>query len=60
MMPLKKGGRRCGKTSAPGTGTDKDNAAGDNLLLGIIVIPARAFVNPLSVVLCSLLHRGRP
>ena len=60
-MPLKKGGRRCRQTSAPGTGTDKINAAGDNLLrIGIIVIPARAFVNPLSVVLCSLLHRGRP
>lgn len=55
MMALKKGGRRCGKTSAPGTGTDKDNAAGDNLLLGIIVIPARAFVNPL----CNMLQGGR-
>ena len=59
MMPLKKGGRRCGKTSAPGTGTDKDNAAGDNLLLGIIVIPARAFVNPLCTILHSFARLGR-
>lgn len=54
MMPLKKGGRqRSAKTLAPGT-WDKDNAAGsgDNRLYAVIVIPPRAFVNPLFAVYC--------
>ena len=49
MMALQKGGRqRSAKTLAPGTGIDKVSAAGgcDNRLYAVIVIPARAFVNP--------------
>jgi len=61
MMPLKKGGRRCGKTSAPGTGIDKVSAAGgcDNRLYAVIVMPTRAFVNPLCTILHSFARLGR-
>lgn len=55
MMALQKGGRqRSAKTSAPGTGIDKVSAAGgcDNRLYAVIVIPGRAFVNPLFAVYC--------
>lgn len=54
MMALKTGGRqRSAKTLAPGNGADKDNAAGDNLLLGIILMPPRDFVN-LSCAICCI------
>lgn len=55
MMALQKGGRqRSAKTLAPGVGTDKVSAAGgcDNRLYAVIVISARAFVNPLFAVYC--------
>lgn len=62
MMALQKGGRqRSAKTLAPGTGIDKVSAAGgcDNRLYAVIVMPTRAFVNPLCTILHSFARLGR-